>query len=74
MTFSRKNKNISKKNSEYFSKLKVKNIEKKFHNEDEIINLGFVSCDLIKNHSVTYFLKNTLKNWTNLNLEFFFFL
>ena len=26
-----------------------------------IINLGFISCDLIKNHSVTYFLKDTIK-------------
>ena len=65
--------NISKKNSEYFSKLKVKNIEKKFHNEDEIINLGFVSCDLIKNHSVTYFLKNTLKNLDKSKFRIFLF-
>ena len=66
-------KSISKKNSEYFSKLKVKNIEKKFRNSDEIINLGFVSCDLSKNHSVTYFLKNTLKNLDKSKFKIFVF-
>ena len=66
-------KSISKKNSEYFSKLKVKNIEKKFCNSDEIINLGFVSCDLSKNHSVTYFLKNTLKNLDKSKFRIFVF-
>jgi len=66
-------KSISRKNSEYFSKLKVKNIEKKFRKPDEIINLGFVSCDLGKNHSVTYFLKNTLKNLDKSKFKIFLF-
>lgn len=66
-------KSIAKKNSEYFSKLKVKNIEKNIYNVDDIINLGFVSCDLVKNHSVTYFLKNTLKNLDKSKFRIFLF-
>ncbi len=53
--------NISKKNSEYYSKLNVKKIDQITNSKDQLINLGFVSCDLIKNHSVTYFLKDTIK-------------
>ena len=53
--------NISKKNSQYYSKLKVKKIDKSSSSKNKIINLGFVSCDLIRSHSIFYFLKDTLK-------------
>ncbi len=53
--------NISKKNSEYYSKLNVKKIDHITNSKNQLINLGFLSCDLIKNHSVTHFLKDTIK-------------
>ena len=40
---------------------------------NNIINLGFVSCDLIRNHSVTYFLKNTLKFLDKSKFKIFIF-
>ena len=54
-------KNISKKNSEYYSKMNVKKIDPKAYFKNKLINLGFISCDLAKNHSVTHFLKDTIK-------------
>ena len=61
--------NISKQNSDYYSKLNVK----KINVNNKIINLGFVSCDLIRNHSVTYFLKNTLKYLDKSKFKIFIF-
>lgn len=61
--------NISKQNSDYYSKLNVK----KINLNNNIINLGFVSCDLIRNHSVTYFLKNTLKFLDKSKFKIFIF-
>ena len=51
----------AKNNSKYYSKLKVKNINEVKHAVKDKINLGFVSCDILKNHSTTFFLKDTLK-------------
>ena len=51
---------ISKQNRKYFSKLNVKKINRKKLN-DQKARIGFVSCDLLKNHSVLYFLKDTIR-------------
>ena len=65
--------NISKKNPDYYSKLNVQTINKKINSNNNFINLGFVSCDLIRNHSVTYFLKNTLKFLDKSKFKIFIF-
>ena len=64
---------ISKQNKKYFSTLNVKKINGKKPN-DQKIRIGFVSCDLLKNHSVLYFLKDTIRYLDNQNLKFIFFL
>ncbi len=51
----------AKKNSEYYSKLNVKKINEIEYSSNDKINLGFVSCDILKNHSITFFLKDTIK-------------
>ena len=51
----------AKKNSEYYSTLNVKKINEIEYSSDDKINLGFVSCDILKNHSITFFLKDTIK-------------
>ena len=48
-------------NSKYFSKLEVKKINKPDYNQDEKINLGFVGCDFERNHSIIFFIKDTIK-------------
>tara|TARA_Y100000768_G_scaffold388361_1_gene383792 strand:+ start:717 stop:2429 length:1713 start_codon:yes stop_codon:yes gene_type:complete len=65
--------NISKKNSQYYSKLKVKKIDKSPNSKNKIINLGFVSCDLIRSHSIFYFLKDTLKYLDKSKFRIFIF-
>jgi predicted O-linked N-acetylglucosamine transferase (SPINDLY family) len=49
-------------NSKYFSKLEVKKINKLNYNHNEKINLGFVSCDFERNHSIIFFIKDTIKH------------
>ncbi len=51
----------AKKNSEYYSTLNVKKINEIEYSSNDKINLGFVSCDILKNHSITFFLKDTIK-------------
>ena len=51
----------AKKNSEYYSTLNVKKINDIEYSSNDKINLGFVSCDILKNHSITFFLKDTIK-------------
>lgn len=53
--------NITKKSSKFFKKLNVKKLNKVENLEKQKINLGFVSCDLQKDHSITYFLNDTIK-------------
>ena len=64
---------ISKKNSEYYLKLKVKSVDGLIKSENKIINLGFVSCDLLRNHSIFYFLKDTLKYLDRSKFRIFIF-
>ena len=52
---------ISRQNVQYFSKLDTKEVAKKENINKSIVNIGFVSCDLFKNHSVLYFLKDTIR-------------
>ena len=65
--------NISKQNSEYYSKLNVKKIDQLAHSNNHIINLGFVSCDLIRSHSIYHFLKDTIKYLDKSKFKIFIF-
>jgi len=64
---------ISKENLKYYSKLNVKKIDETAYPNKEIINLGFVSCDLVKNHSILYFLKDTVKYLDKSKFKIFIF-
>lgn len=65
--------NISKKNCLYYSKLKVKKIDQIIEKKNKIINIGFVSFDLLKNHSIIYFLKDTIKFLDKSKFKIFIF-
>ena len=65
--------NISKQNIQYFSKLNTLKISKKEFLNNNIVNLGFVSCDLAKNHSILHFLKNTIKHLDRPKFKIFIF-
>ena len=52
----------AKINAKYFSKLEVKKINNSNHNQNEKINLGFVSSDFERNHSIIFFIKDTIKH------------
>ena len=56
--------NIALKNSKYFSKLQVKDLDQIDYEANNKINLGFISPDFERNHSTTYFLKDTIKHLT----------
>ena len=51
----------SKKNAKLFSKLNIQDLKNISYKDNIKIKLGFVSCDLEKNHSTIFFLKNTIK-------------
>ena len=53
--------NIALKNSKYFSKLQIKDLDQIDYQANNKINLGFISPDFERNHSTTYFLKDTIK-------------
>ena len=63
----------AKKNSRNYLKLKVKNINNIEYGVNDKINLGFVSCDLLKNHSTTFFLKDTIKYLDKSKFKIFIF-
>ena len=63
----------AKKNSRNYLKLKVKNIKNIEYAVNDKINLGFVSCDLLKNHSTTFFLKDTIKYLDKSKFKIFIF-
>jgi len=65
--------NISKQNIKYFSKLNTLKISKNDFLNNNIVNLGFVSCDLAKNHSIIHFLKNTIKHLDKPKFKIFIF-
>ena len=65
--------NYSKENSAYYSKLNVKEISKKEYSGNDKINLGFISCDFLKNHSTTFFLKDTIKYLDRSKFRIFLF-
>ena len=65
--------NISKQNIQYFSKLNTLKISKNEFLNNNIVNLGFVSCDLAKNHSILHFLKNTIKHLDRPKFKIFIF-
>lgn len=64
---------ISKKNKEYYLKLDVKKIDEKRYLKKQKIYLGFVSCDLVNNHSITYFLKDTIRYLDRSKFRIFIF-
>ncbi|MDC1014666.1 hypothetical protein OAQ64_02995 [Candidatus Pelagibacter sp.] len=51
----------AKKNSKYFQVLNVKELNKISYKKNRKIHIGFVSGDFRDNHSITYFIKNTIK-------------
>ena len=51
----------SLKNCEFFSKLNVKKLDEINYRDNKKVKIGFLSCDLIRNHSTTFFLKDILK-------------
>ena len=53
--------NSAKNNANYYKKLKVKKISEIDYLKNTKINIGFVSCDFLKNHSTTFFLKDTIR-------------
>lgn len=61
----------SKKFKTLFPKLEVKKLNEIRYSDNKKIKLGFVSCDFVLNHSVTYFVKNTLKYLNKKNFEIF---
>ena len=65
--------NITKKSSKFFKKLHVKKLNKVENLEKQKINLGFVSCDLQKDHSITYFLNDTIKYLDKTKFKIFIF-
>ncbi len=54
--------NYSQNFKKFFPKLKTKKLKEVEYKKNKKIKLGFVSCDFVVNHSVTYFVKNTLKH------------
>lgn len=64
---------ISKQNTQYFSRLNTKEIATEEHLNNKIINLGFVSCDILKNHSVLYFLKDVVRYLDKSKFKIFIF-
>mgnify|MGYP001303119718 CR=1 FL=1 len=54
--------NYSKKLSNYFLKFQTKNLNEINYKQNTKIKIGFVSCDFTSNHSITYFIKNTIKH------------
>ncbi len=53
--------NSAKNNANYYKKLNVKKISEIDYLKNTKINIGFVSCDFLKNHSTTFFLKDTIR-------------
>ncbi len=64
---------IVNKNKKFFKKLNVKEVYKLKNLNEEKINIGFLSCDLLKNHSITYFLKDTIKYIDRSKFKLFIF-
>ena len=52
----------SKSFKNFFPKLKVIDLKDIDYKQNNKIKIGFVSPDFVVNHSVTYFVKNTIKN------------
>ncbi len=63
---------FAKNNSKYFTKLKTKNLNN-IYKINKRINLGLVGCDFEKNHSTTYFLKDTIKYLDTKKFNLFIF-
>lgn len=53
--------NFAKKNSKNFSKLKVEDLSSHNSSINKKINIGFVSCDFERNHSIIFFIKDVIK-------------
>ena len=53
--------NYSKDFKTFFPKLNVKDINNIDYKKNNKLKIGFVSPDFVVNHSVTYFVMNTIK-------------
>ena len=60
-------------NHKYFSKLSVKNVNEINYKKNKKINIGFVSSDFERNHSITFFIKNTIKYLDKERFKIFIF-
>ena len=65
--------NFAVKNSKYFSKIEVKNLSQIDYKSNNKINLGFISPDFERNHSTTFFLKDTIKYLSKDKFKIFLF-
>ena len=65
--------NFALKNSKYFSKFKLKNINDINYETNKKINLGFIGSDFERNHSTTFFLKDTIKHLNKEQFETYIF-
>ena len=63
----------SKKFVKFFPTLKSKNIKEIDYKKNKKIKIGFVAKDFAVNHSINYFLKDTLKNFDKNKFELFSF-
>ena len=65
--------NFATNNSKYFSKLKIKDLDQINYKINNKINLGFISPDFERNHSTTFFLKDTIKYLSKEKFKIFLF-
>ncbi|MDA7686296.1 hypothetical protein N8754_01885 [Candidatus Pelagibacter sp.] len=65
--------NFAIKNSKYFSKLQIKEIDQIDYEFNSKINLGFISPDFERNHSTTFFLKDTIRNLSKDKFKIYLF-
>jgi len=64
---------FARKNSKFFSKLEIKDIKNIDYKANKKINLGFVGNDFEKNHSISFFIKDTLKYINKEKFKIFIF-
>ena len=65
--------NFATNNSKYFTKLKTKELDQINYKINNKINLGFISPDFERNHSTTFFLKDTIKYLSKDKFKIFLF-
>ena len=64
---------FARKNSKWFSKLEIEDIKNIEYKINKKINLGFLGNDFEKNHSITFFIKDTLRYLNKEKFKIFIF-